>query len=168
MYRRVDFSLIFITLKMKAFFFYLIAHMSTISSIDKNLNMGKLSVPHQLSNVSVHIVKSSLYQQANSIHQPQQVGTVPVPSQQQDTVPSQQEVDISPVAAGPTELEEFQEGISRLLVPSACDKEEWALCALVVGECIYECCSGYCVLAPSCIACMGELYERCKKCFIYF
>ena len=65
------------------------------------------------------------------------------------------------------DLEEFNEAVSRLLLPRSCNKEEWVLCVVVLGECVYECCSGYCVLTPSCAWCMGELYERCKDCFVF-
>lgn len=45
-----------------------------------------------------------------------------------------------------------------------CDSGEWAICGAVVIACA-PVCSFVEIDTPACIACLGTLYDKCKKCY---
>ena len=65
-------------------------------------------------------------------------------------------------------IEKLQDALADLLGDNAfhsCHAHDWIKCATVVAECSAACCVGSCIESPTCIGCLGGLYERCKKCF---
>lgn len=54
------------------------------------------------------------------------------------------------------------DGCNKECEETRCDTAEWVKCAVILPVCATACANP---LQPSCVACLGSLYDTCKKCY---